>query len=473
MKNLILILISLLFINSYGQSLNFEEYAKRTELKGGKLAFFAYNVDRDEVLAKYKEQEYMAPASILKLLTTSAAVQVLGANYQFKTQIAYKGVIEEGVLKGDLIVIGGGDPSLGFNLVSHEPEFPKVFFEGVTLALKEKNIKKIEGNIIADLSFFEKNPLPSGWTWGDIGNYYGAGSHALNIHGNRFMAFFKSGKQEGSKSILTEVFPKLDYQIDNEVKTANISNDQAYFYSSPWSDHIFMEGRIPLGKSRFKVKGSIPDPPKFLLETLGNQMKSNQIEWNGVFQYASRKVKVNEVIFTHKSTELKNIAAYTNSKSDNFFAETLLKLLGTQLGQGSTENGIKVLRSFLNDKGLKSTEYRATDGSGLSRDNLITCKLMCDFLCMNLEDADTKFTELGLSIAGKTGSFRRLGAGTCYEGALRGKSGYMRNVRSYTGIVQNDAGENIVFCTILNDHNCSPTKARLILSELLEEVLCD
>ena len=194
MKYLVSVLASVLFINSNGQKLDFEKYTRSESLKGGKLAFYAYNVDKNEVVEEFNANEWVAPASALKLITTSVAVEKLGADFKFKTRLAYRGKIEEGVLKGDLILIGGGDPTIGFNIEKGEPEFPTVFFENLIASLNDNGIQSVEGNLIADLACFETNPVPSGWTWSDIGNYYGAGSHALNIYGNRYSVFLNQEK---------------------------------------------------------------------------------------------------------------------------------------------------------------------------------------------------------------------------------------------------------------------------------------
>jgi len=258
----------------------------------------------------------------------------------------------------------------------------------------------------------------------------------------------------------------------NAVKTANINSDQAYIYSSPWSSEIFLEGRIPMNKGKFEVKGALPNPPLFFLQTLNKQLKANGIKTKEDIVISQTAIKYKAILIERKSPLLKEIASYTNRKSDNFFAETLLKAIGKSRGEGSTANGIRVIQSYLSERNINPGNFNITDGSGLSRNNLITAKGMCDLLKHNLKNSKTSFMELGLSIAGKTGSFKGLGKGTCYEGTLRGKSGYMRNVRSYAGIYQNDKGEKIVFCIILNDYNCSAGKARQIISGILENSFC-
>ncbi|NND76664.1 MAG: D-alanyl-D-alanine carboxypeptidase/D-alanyl-D-alanine-endopeptidase [Flavobacteriales bacterium] len=473
MKNVLLVFVSLLFINGFGQNSKYlNEQVESKELKTGILAFHAQKVSNGEVVATINAEKWMSPASILKLATTTSAIEILGPDHRFETKIGYTGHIEAGVLKGDLIVKGGGDPSLGFDITHGKTKFPDKFFKDLISVIKDLGINSIDGNIIADNSHFSQQAVPSSWAWGDIGNYYGAASYGLNFFGNRYSVYFRSGKVEGSSAEIGEIYPRIVFDIDNQVKTANIQNDQAYIYAGPGSKKVYMEGRIPMGKSAFEVKGAIPDPSMFFIETLELQLNAAGIDHNGDLLVEFQRTNFNVELFSHYSASLKEICIYTNRFSDNFFAETLLKQIGAARGEGSTNNGIRVIQRYLSERGINPGNFNITDGSGLSRNNLITAKGMVELLMKNLNGPNTKFTELGLSVSGRTGSLKRLGAMTCLEGKVQAKSGYMRNVRSYAGVFQNAQSENIVFCIIMNDFNCTAERAREIISEVMSKTMC-
>ena len=319
MKFVIFVFSAILFINLNAQNASIKDFAKSNDLAQGSLSFYAYNVSADHVHEAFNENKWMVPASSLKLLTTSLAVEFLGEDYRFETKVVYRGEINNNVLNGDLIVVGGGDPSLGFDIQNAKTKFPQEFFQSVVKQLQGLGIDSIAGKLMVDASYFEYNPIPAGWTWGDIGNYFGAGSYGLNVFGNRYSIYFKPGKMAGSSTTIAEVFPRMELNFENHVKSANISNDQAYIFSAPWSDKIYMEGQIPLHKDKFEVKGSIPDPPNFFLEILEKQLLSAGIKNNGAKEVSYQALKYDHELYLHKSPTLMEIAVYTNKKSDNFF----------------------------------------------------------------------------------------------------------------------------------------------------------
>ena len=138
----------------------------------------------------------------------------------------------------------------------------------------------------------------------------------------------------------------------------------------------------------------------------------------------------------------------------------MLKAIAKSRGEASTSNGIKIISEYLGTNDQKVSSFNIVDGSGLSRKNLVTTKGMVDFLRQNFDSETTNFSQLGLSVAGRSGSLKSLGRDKCFAGKLSAKSGYMENVRSYTGIYQNGEGENIIFCIILNNYNCSASRAK-------------
>ena len=443
---------------------------EQIEFQNADLGFVAYNIDRDMENVSINPDKKLSPASILKVLSTNVALELLGEDYTFKTGLGFTGEIENGTI-GNLIIIGGGDPSIGFDIQSGNSRFSKNFFDWIRAKIEEAGISHIKGDIILEISHFTSQALPDGWIWSDIGNYYGAGSYGFNYLGNRYSLFFNSGKSEGDKTKIEDIFPRIDLNIDNKVISRNIRSDQAYLYGGPYQENILAEGAIPLNQKRFEVKGSLPNPPHTFLEIFKQQLKSWGIELNGDCHIESENKTQYRELGTYHSPELGAIVSYTNRKSDNFFAETILKELGFNFGEGSTKKGLEVIANYFLDNDLGNLEI--TDASGLSRTNLLSAGQMVSFLKHNMNTQKRNFTSFGLSTAGKSGSLRKLGAGTCFEGKMMGKSGYMKGVRSYTGIYLNEQEERIVYCIILNNHNCSAARARQLIGEVLEKTFCN
>ena len=177
-----------------------EELCRSKILKNAQWSLYARYANTDEIIISFNSQQSLAPASGLKLITTSAALSILGENYKYKTIIYYDGEISSGgVLKGNIYINGSGDPTLGSDLVENSLSLEELM-SSWTGAVKRKGIIKIDGNVIADDLLFDRIPIPDRWYWMDIGNYYGTSSSALCINDNLYKLYFKPGSKAGDEA---------------------------------------------------------------------------------------------------------------------------------------------------------------------------------------------------------------------------------------------------------------------------------
>jgi serine-type D-Ala-D-Ala carboxypeptidase/endopeptidase (penicillin-binding protein 4) len=325
----------------------------------------------------------MIPASTLKIVTTAAALRQLGNNYKFKTRIAYTGKLnkESGVLDGDVLIIGGGDPTLQseqFNSSS------KLITDQWAQIIKDAGIKDIKGKIIGDASVWD-HKVPGNWIWGDIGNYFGAVPCGLSFIDNQFKLVFTT-KAEGSNASISEIQPeflKEKLKIENTVKAKGTS-DEAYVFGDPLGYNKHVSGFLPPNKSGFEVKASLPDPAYVCAEYLFRSLKQIGVNCNSK-QVVSNYVKQDSLvqlttIHTHYSPSLEKIVQVTNNTSNNLFAETLIMALGN----GNIYAGFESVKKYLSTQKLDTGEINLTDGSGLSRANLISTGLQAELLDENL-----------------------------------------------------------------------------------------
>lgn len=341
------------------------------DLEHASISAYAIDYKTGREVLNIEAEKSLMPASCIKVVTTAAALHVLGPDYQFKTELAIDGPIDQGVLQGNLIIRGGGDPCLGSDRTSAGWEKQIETWVGV---LQENGVKTITGNVIGDDSAWEKAQAPSSWAWEDLGNYYGAGASALSFNENKTVVTFKPGAAEGAPTTLLRVVPAAEnFVIQNEVTTGPVgSGDRACIYGSEYSMTQFVRGTVPAGKEEFSIKGSIPDPARLCSELL-----SRALEKSGI-KVGHQKVgaKDRKVLHTTFSPKVSEIVYWTNQKSVNLYAEHLIKAMG----QGITTSGTKAVVQFWKEKGVATGGMNMVDGSGLSRKNFITAKQLVAIL---------------------------------------------------------------------------------------------
>lgn len=468
LKNIILILI-LLANSLYAQhDHELQQYLNKLEkdpdLKNAAISFYAIHLSNGKVIASLNEEKSLIPASVTKVFSTASALSILGKDKTFKTLLEYDGSIDSnGVLHGNIYIKGGGDPSLGSPLFNKDN--PLEFIQNWVSIIKNKfAIKEIKGTVIADVSIFDNN-IPGGWAWGDIGNYYGAGTHALSIYDNTYELEFDTRNPQNP--ILKNIYPKLpEYVLINELEASTKQADNSIIYGYPDTDERIIKGSIPAGKTAFKVKGATPSPDKLVVWLMKEELKKQNI------LFTNDTFKVNEkdrkLIHEHSSPTLAEIIYQTNLKSINSYAECLLNQIAlTKYTQGSTSAGLEVMYQFLKNNQLNTDGLYITDGSGLSRSNAIAAIHLVQILQLMYNDKNNfEVFKKSLPVAGKSGSVANICKGTSAEGRVFAKSGYMTRVRSYAGYVSTLKGEEIAFAVIVNNYNCSPAEMKAKLEKL-------
>jgi serine-type D-Ala-D-Ala carboxypeptidase/endopeptidase (penicillin-binding protein 4) len=441
-------------------------------VQNGSFGFHAVKVQSKEVIASHNSGQSLVPASTMKAITTATALMVLGAGHQFKTYIEYDGVISaDGVLSGNLYITGGGDPSIGSGFF-YEGAARLGFLNSWFNAVKSANIKQVNGAVIADARIFSGELVPEGWSWGDMGNYYGAGASGLSIFDNTYEIDFSTGKA-GEKAKVKSVSPHIPYlELVNEVRSSSTNSDNSCIYGGPNTCHRVIRGHIPSGRSSFIVKGSIPDPPMLAAITFNDYLTANGIgikdkpkTISGLENMPSSQKKR---ILEYSSPRLDSIIHWVNLKSINSWAETLANHIGiAKTGIGDTPSAVKAMTEFWTSKGIDTKGMFIMDGSGLSRSNGVTAKQMTEIMVHISKEKEFASFYNALPIAGKSGSISGACKGTAAENNLRAKSGYLNRVRSYTGYVHNKSGDLIAFTMILNNYTCSAAEGKVKLERLM------
>ena len=446
------------------------------ELKNAGVGFYAIDVISGDIIAELNPDLALKPASTMKVVTTATALEVLGADYKFKTQLRYDGKIDtiEKILYGNIYIQGGGDPTLGSKYFVQTRS--KQFLDNWAEAIKKLGIDSITGSIIGDATIYTWDIVPPTWSWEDMGNYFGAGACGLSVYDNFYTLFFQTSSVVGRLTTIKKVEPIIPgLTFDNQVVSANTSSDRSYIFGEPYNYSRYIRGSLPKAKKEYKVKGSMPDPCYFTALELDKKLNSIGIKTGKeptTIRLQTKDGKLlqkSKVFHTYYSQKVSDIVYKTNLHSVNLFAEHLLNHIGVKLqGKGDTKTGAYAIENFWAKKGMSVGGLSINDGCGLSHYNTVTPKQLV-FVLTYMKNKSQNFDAFynSLSISGKKGTLKRVCVGTAAEGKIFAKSGSIRNVRCYTGYTTSYSGREIAFAMMLNNFNCSSTKARQKLEKLM------
>lgn len=464
MRNLCIIFAFILSILNIYSQVNFNTLLNNSLLENANISLLVKDLSNNKIIAELNPKNSLVSASTMKLVTTSSALEILGADFQFETKLCIEGKIEkDSTLNGNLYIIGGGDPTLGSSKIGDNNFLTKWVFE-----IRKAGINKITGKIIADISIFEKQVINPKWTWEDMGNYYAAGTHGIAYLDNTFTTYFNS-HQYGSIPDIVEVVPEINgLEIDNNVKSTTTKSDNAYFYGAPYSSKRSVYGEIPANKLRFPVKGDIPNPGLLLAQVLQKKLNENGIKVSGTADYIDVNSKQLTLLYTHYSAPLNDIITQTNIHSNNLFAEYLFKYLGIVKGKPATTEAAKdVIRKFWNSQGLPVQQLFQCDGSGLSPANGVSAEFFVDLLTyMKTKSTNKEVFYNSLPVSGTNGTLKNFLSKSYLSGKVHAKSGTIERVKSYAGYIENQ-NSSYVFAILINNANGSSDRVLKKIEDFL------
>ncbi len=432
------------------------------------------DVESGKDLAVHNPDLALIPASILKILSTSTALGMLGGEFRIKTDLQYDGTIDAGgVLHGNLYLKGYGDPTLGAPQSESTPGLPALMVR-FALALQQAGIRRIEGHIVGDGTYFEMPAEADTWQWNDMGNYYAAGAWGLNIHENLYELRFQQRPRVGDRPQVLSIEPDVPgLRMENEVETAEAgTGDNVYIFGAPRTYQRTARGTIPKGAGRFTVKGALPDPPLFAARQLADQLhRVGIVSGKGPINILDLKKenKPRKTLYTHQSPPLKTIVERANMKSVNLYCEALLRIAGkARKGEGSLEKGLEAAQEFWSEKGLDFSNAFLADGSGLSPRSAANARFFAGLLRYIALDRPTYgYFYPSLPVAGQSGTLKSYLAGTAAAGKVCAKTGSMERVRSLAGYAETRSGKQVAFCILINNFSCKGNEMRAKLEPLL------
>ncbi len=420
------------------------------------------SLDSGKTLFEHNPQKLFSPASNSKLYTVALALDRLGAAYPIKTSLYSQSKPDHrGVLKGDLIVYGRGDPTINARLNSND-----IFqaLEPLVVAITKAGIKRISGDLIGDESFFRGPPFGSGWAWDDMEYYYGAGISALTINDNTLQVVVKSGMHPGDRCKLTLIPPTSRIIFSNRTETAEQGTRRSIAFYRPINENVvYATGKMAAGETEYKDEVTVSHPAELFVSLFRQALARHGIKVSGrtrtinwldreiVPFHAERMVELAEV----QSLPMSDIASEIMKPSQNLYTDLILAHVGESQRkpesiETSEELGIHELNKFLAEAGVNRRDVLFEEGSGLSRNNLTTPNATIALLQYMSHHRCADAYLNALPIAGVDGTLRNRMKGTPAAGNVRAKTGTLRWANSLSGHVKTAGGERLLFSIMLN-----------------------
>jgi serine-type D-Ala-D-Ala carboxypeptidase/endopeptidase (penicillin-binding protein 4) len=407
------------------------------------------SLDSGAVLYARDAFKLVMPASNMKVVTLAAAAERLGWDYRFHTRLVSSAPIEGGSLKGDLVVVGSGDPT-----INGRGGNPARVFESWALRLKAAGIERIEGGIVADASAFGAETLGAGWAWDYLGYGYAAPVSALQFNEDVATLVIRPGTAVGTPVGIVVQPVESGLLVDNRVTTVASGDPDIELSRLPGSNTVTVTGRVPAGTQELRRSATVDDPALYFARILRSTLRAQGIAVAGeaVHEDGAGAGQA-AVLVDHESPPLAEIGRVMMKVSQNLYAETLLKALGAASSTPATAAaGQLIVRDVLTGWGIPTDAYVLADGSGLSRYNYLCPETLVSVLRRMYRDPRHRQAFLDtLPVGGQEGgTIARRFKSTRAEGNVRAKTGSIANVRALSGFVTTRDGEPLVFSIVAN-----------------------
>ncbi len=456
---ILLLLSNCLYSQTTDQVLSkaWDVFTRDPQLKHAMAAITIVESKNGKTIFEKNGEIGLSPASTQKVITSVAAFELLGKNYQYKTVLGYSGRKLEDSLNGILIIRGSGDPSLGSARYTNT-KANHIFYKWIT-AIESAGFRKLSNEFSVDESGFDPMRVPGGWIVDDIGNYYGAGAGALNWRENQYDLQLTSSTKLGDPVQIKSVNGQLDFNHDfnNQLKAAGKgTGDNAYIYLPLEGSTYQLRGTIPVSENHFEISGAIVNPAVYLLDSfkiaLGRArlfIPPNALQLSFLPRFFGPEI----ILDTHLSPSFDSLNYYFLRKSINLYGEAFVKTIAlVKQGYGSTEKGIEQIKKLFTTAGVDPDAISIIDGSGLSPQNRVTTNAITAIL----------------QYARRREWFPSFYAALPEFNGMKMKSGYISGVRSFCGYHQSKKGVQYSYSIIVNNFTGSSAEITKKIYKLLD-----
>lgn len=411
-----------------------DAFAADSSLRHASVGICIMNIDSATVIADHAADQSDITASTMKTVTSATALETIGKDFTFSTRVYAVGEIDKrGTLNGDILIKGGGDPTLGSKYFASQPSFA----DTIAAVVKKAGINKIKGRVLVDGSAIPFPPISQVWMNEDLAYDYGAGCFGLCFADNVMNVSFDRSGEEVSDICISPAFPQL--HVNSHVKLFNdgeeLPTDELTALMDYETPAITLWGAAHRRDNRYSYTYANPAPHLMLQDSVLRTLRYADIK------VKDSKNKGNEhadtlLLLDYRSPKLSEIIASLLYRSDNMFTEMVLRAVAANSGKAATaENGIDAVYKLWSNKGLDTSGLFMKDGCGLARNGKSSARFLCEMLAQTYRDRDSIGIDYStlFPIAGVNGTVKSLLAGTELQGSVALKSGSMGEVQCFAG----------------------------------------
>jgi len=451
---------------------------RKPEFAPAMIGIKVTSLETSRVLFEENANKLLRPASNMKLYTVAAGLDRLSPDFRFVTSVyAPAKPNDDGVVQGNLTIYGRGDPSIAARF--NNGDYLKGINELAT-RIAAAGVKRVEGDLVADETYFTGPQYGSGWEWEDLQWYYGAEVSALTVNDNALDLFVKPGAQIGSPAVITTGPPDPLLRVVNKVVTgARGTKRDLNAHRALAGDELQITGSIAVDDKGYTGGIGISRPALLFAYLLRASLTQRGVTVSGKTRLVDARPAAGFVtepplspsagsngstrveIASMPSVPFSVVAAQTLKPSQNLYAELILRTLGTvvppaldtpNIDRTSESDGLEVVKTFLREAGVSPSSLVLSDGSGLSRNDMITAEATVQLLTYMHRHRYASVFRDALPIAGVDGTLRTRFRGTPAENNLRAKTGTLSSANSLSGYVRDAAGEELVFSIMVNNY---------------------
>jgi serine-type D-Ala-D-Ala carboxypeptidase/endopeptidase (penicillin-binding protein 4) len=433
-----------------------------------------------EVLYARNADAYFMPASNAKLFTTAFALAALGPDYRVRTTVASPGAIDtNGVLSGDLVLMGRGDANLSnrkfpFNKKEEREGPPEKVMAEFADAVAARGVKEVAGDVVADDSMFQHEKFPSGWLVDDILWSYGAAVSAIAVNDNTFSLEIRPAANEGEPARYEAGLAADFYTVENLIGTgARGSEEKLAVARDPGSRLIRLSGTMPLDAQTRRLTIAIEDPAEYAASLLARLLQARGVKIDGrsrARHAGAQSVDAaapQTILAEHTSVPLSEEIRLTNKNSENVHAELLLLLAAHEkTGANDYEDALKVASDFFRAAGIADGDVVLSDGSGLSRKDLVTPRAVVQLLRFAATQPWGELYRSTLPVAGEDGTLSDRMKNTPAAARIAAKTGTIGHGNTLSGYATTIRGAHLLFSILGNNNNLHAQDANKVIDAI-------
>jgi len=439
-----------------------EQLVQAAPVDKGEWGLLVVDATSGEMLYQKNADKYFVPASNMKLLTTALALDKLGVDYRFRTTIETNGKLEtDGTLRGDLLFVGRGDPNLSnrrfpFDTKEEFDGPPEKVLAEMADAVVARGLKEITGDIVGDDSYFPRERYPDGWEIDDMVWEYGAAISAIVVDDNTVTLTLTPGEKAGELAQFVVEPASSEFIVKSEVTTVGAKEKgELRLTREPGSSVVMLTGGLPVKGAPHKLVLAIQEPAQHAAELLARLLAQRGVKLDGRAraQHEPDPAEATRTVLAeHMSVRLGDSVKLVNKISQNLHTEALLRTAARQNGRWEVpEDLLKFAQEFYAKAGIGPDDVVQTDGSGLSRHDMVTPRAFVTLLTYAQKQPWFAEYYASLPVAGVDGTLNERMKGI--TGRIHAKTGSVAHVRTLSGYAETVGGRRLIFSFLSNNEN--------------------